>query len=158
MGCKRVLLVTGISGAGRSTTLKMLEDIGYQAIDNLPIELLASIVEPKKVSQIPLALGFDVRSENFDAKKILKETKILSINGELVFNILFLDCDDEILQSRFTETRRRHPLAVKRTVIEAIKLERQLMAPLKNGCNDILDTSLLKLADPQTDTKSPLFD
>ena len=147
MGCKRVLLVTGISGAGRSTTLKMLEDIGYQAIDNLPIRLLASIVKPKKVSQIPLAIGFDVRSEDFDAKKILKETEILPINGELDFNILFLDCDDEILRSRFTETRRRHPLAVKRTVIEAIKLERQLMAPLKKGCNDILDTSLLKLAD-----------
>ena len=69
MGCKRVLLVTGISGAGRSTTFKMLEDMGYQAIDNLPIKLLASIVEPKEVSQIPLAIGFDVRSEDFDAKK-----------------------------------------------------------------------------------------
>ena len=147
MGCKRVLLVTGISGAGRSTTLKMLEDIGYQAIDNLPIKLLASIVEPKEVSQIPLAIGFDVRSEDFDAKKILKETEILPINGELDFNILFLDCDDEILLSRFTETGRRHPLAVKRTVIEAIKLERQLMAPLKKVSNYILDTSLLKLAD-----------
>jgi len=147
MGCKRVLLVTGISGAGRSTTLKILEDIGYQAIDNLPIRLLASIVKPKNVSQIPLAIGFDVRSEDFDAKKILKETEILPINGELDFNILFLDCDDEILLSRFTKTGRRHPLAVKRTVIEAIKLERQLMAPLQKVSNDILDTSLLKLSD-----------
>ena len=65
----------------------------------------------------------------------------------MVFNILYLDCDDEILQSRFTETRRRHPLAVKRTVLEAIKLERQIMAPLKRVSNDILDTSLLKFAD-----------
>ena len=147
MSFKHVVLVTGISGAGRSTALKMLEDIGYHAIDNLPIRLLASIVESKKISKIPLAIGFDIRSEDFDAGKILKDTRNLSINSELVFNILFLDCDDEVLQSRFTETRRRHPLAVKRTVMEAVQIERQLISPLKMESNDILDTSLLKHVD-----------
>ena len=115
-----VLLVTGISGAGRSTTLKILEDLGYEAVDNLPLKLLPNLVVPGDGTQRPLSIGIDVRTWDFGIKKFLHEIDALMARAELDVRMIFLDCVDEVLQRRFTETRRRHPLAAERTIMDGI--------------------------------------
>lgn len=142
-----VLLVTGISGAGRSTTLKILEDLGYEAVDNLPLTLLPSLVIPALGNRRPLAIGIDVRTRDFGVEQFLHEIDTLIARDDLDARMVFLDCDDEVLQRRFTETRRRHPLAADRPVMDGIKHERRLVVPLRNRADLVVDTSQLSLND-----------
>ncbi|MBK18212.1 MAG: RNase adapter RapZ [Rhodospirillaceae bacterium] len=142
-----VLLVTGISGAGRSTTLKILEDLGYEAVDNLPLTLLPSLVVPSVGTSRPLAIGIDVRTRDFGIKQFLKEIDALMTRTDLELRVVFLDCDDEVLQRRFTETRRRHPLAADRPVMDGIKHERRSVVPLRDKADLVIDTSQLALND-----------
>jgi RNase adaptor protein for sRNA GlmZ degradation len=136
---RHVVVVTGLSGAGRSTALKMLEDLGYEAIDNPPLDLLNSIASEDG----PLALGIDIRTRNFAAEPILGHLDRLGAEPGLAVTLLFLDCDDEVLERRFTETRRRHPLAQDRRVADGIAAERRLIAPLRARADLMLDTSNL---------------
>ncbi|MBT5494466.1 MAG: RNase adapter RapZ [Alphaproteobacteria bacterium] len=142
-----VLLVTGISGAGRSTTLKILEDLGYEAVDNLPLTLLPSLVIPALGNRRPLAIGIDVRTRDFGVEQFLNEIDALIARDDLDARMVFLDCDDEVLQRRFTETRRRHPLAADRPVMDGIKHERRLVVPLRDRADLVVDTSQLSLND-----------
>ena len=142
-----VFLVTGISGAGRSTTLKILEDLGYEAVDNLPLTLLSSLVVPALGSRRPLAIGIDVRTRDFGVEQFLQEIDTLIARDVLDVRMVFLDCDDEVLQRRFTETRRRHPLAADRPVIDGIKHERRSVVPLRDRADLVIDTSQLSLND-----------
>jgi UPF0042 nucleotide-binding protein len=136
-------VVTGLSGAGRSTALKMLEDLGYEAIDNPPLDLLSSIAGEGG----PMALGIDIRTRNFAAEPVLDHLDRLGAEPGLAVTLLFLDCDDEVLERRYTETRRRHPLAQDRRVADGIAAERRLIAPLRARADLTLDTSNLNPTD-----------
>jgi len=139
-----VILVTGMSGAGRSTALKVLEDLGYEAVDNLPLSLLASLVQPRPASgeaQRPLAIGVDIRTRDFGVESFIDELDRFTARDERVVRTLFLDCDDEVLRRRYSETRRRHPLAEDRPVPDGIRLERRLLERLRRRADAVIDTS-----------------
>lgn len=137
-------IITGMSGAGKSTALKMMEDIGFYCVDNLPIPLLEKFVELSEIQNGELqkvALGIDARSGQ--ALEELREVlERIEAKGE-DFEILFLDADDSILVKRYKETRRSHPLSPNERVDKGIALERDLLAFLKKRADYILDTSQL---------------
>jgi UPF0042 nucleotide-binding protein len=143
MAAGRIVIVTGMSGAGRSSCLKALEDMGFEAVDNLPLELMARLLPGAEPAARHLAIGVDTRTRAFAPETLLG----LLRSGEAATTLLFLECDDEILRRRFTETRRRHPLAVDRPVGDGIARERGLLAPLKAEADLVIDTSLLAVAD-----------
>jgi UPF0042 nucleotide-binding protein len=142
-----VVLVTGLSGAGRSSSLKALEDIGYEAVDNLPIALLAPLLAPEAATRTPLVVGIDVRSRGFGADLLISEVERLRARPDLALRLLFLDCDSEVLARRFTETRRRHPVAGDRPLADGIQKERLLMRPLREHADEVIDTSAFAGAD-----------
>lgn len=137
-------IITGMSGAGKSTALKMMEDIGFYCVDNLPIPLLEKFVELSEIQNGELqkvALGIDARSGQ--ALEELREVlERIEAKGE-DFEILFLDADDSILVKRYKETRRSHPLSPSERVDKGIALERERLAFLKKRADYILDTSQL---------------
>lgn len=140
----RFVVVTGMSGGGKRTAMKMLEDAGYYCVDNLPIPLIDKFVEllatpNSEVTKV--ALGLDVRSDqNFaDAEKILDN---LVANGYEI-EILFLDASDQVLIKRYKESRRMHPLASNGSVEEGIKKERKILKNIKKKSNYVFDTSNL---------------
>lgn len=141
----RVVVVTGMSGAGRTTCLKMLEDLGYEAVDNLPVNLLGRLVRDGADAPERLAIGVDSRTRGFAPQVVL--TALAEADGDGRTCLLYLECDDEVLRRRFTETRRRHPLTDQPGVAEALAAERELMAPLKAAADLVLDTSDLSLPD-----------
>jgi len=140
----RLAVVTGISGAGRSGALKLLEDLGYEAIDNLPLNLIQTTVEARSLAPA-VAIGLDIRTRGFSAGPVLQELADLEAMAGVKLRILFLDCGDEVLERRFTETRRRHPLALDRPVADGIAAERRLLDPLRSRADLVLDTTNLKL-------------
>ena len=144
---RRLVLVTGMSGAGRSTSLKILEDMGYEAVDNLPISFLAAMLHTREEIAAPLAIGIDVRTRDFNVASLKAEISGLADHHWLDVRLLFLDCDDLILARRYTETRRLHPLARDRPVIDGIVLERGYLLPLRQHADVTLDTSDLRTGD-----------
>lgn len=138
-----VVLVTGMSGAGRSTALKVLEDLGYEAVDNLPLSLLAGLVRQggSDGATRPLAIGVDIRTRDFAVAPVIDALDRLISEEGVDIRILFLDCDDDVLLRRYTETRRRHPLAEDRPVPDGIRLERRLLSRLQDRADAIIDTS-----------------
>ena len=143
---QRVVLVTGMSGAGRSTTLKALEDVGYEAIDNLPLHLVATIVHEGGLDS-PVAIGVDIRTRNFAVQPFLDALQRLESDSTLAVTLLFVDGEEEVLRRRFTETRRRHPLAQGRPLTDGIAAERRLVAPLRKRADVTIDTSTLSTHD-----------
>lgn len=139
-----VVVVTGMSGAGRTSCLKMLEDLGYEAVDNLPVNLLGRLVRDGADAPERLAIGVDSRTRGFAPQLVLTA---LAEAGAGRTCLLYLECDDEVLRRRFTETRRRHPLSDQPGVAEALAAERELTAPLKAAADLVLDTSDLSLPD-----------
>lgn len=136
----KLILVTGMSGAGKSVALKTLEDCGFEAIDNLPLSFLATIVN-SRASSGNLAIGNDIRSRDFSIEHFTDAIAPFKNNPAIDFRILFLDADDETLRRRFTETRRRHPLALDRPVMDGIQHERQLISKLRDIADLVIDTS-----------------
>ncbi|MGD8561540.1 MAG: RNase adapter RapZ [Desulfarculaceae bacterium] len=138
----RFVVITGLSGSGKSTALKALEDVGYYAVDNLPIDLLPAFVNlplDYANSDFRAALVMDVRAQGFVEKfpKILHELH----NKGVELDVLFLEAKDEALLRRYSQTRRQHPLAGKQAVIDGIKKERKLLAGLKEQASQVVDTS-----------------
>lgn len=141
----RIIMITGMSGAGRSTALKALEDVGYEAVDNLPLSLLEDVAvgAPDRSGERALAVGIDIRTRDFDVPALIQVLDRLSASGDSGHIVsVFLDCGDDELVRRFTETRRRHPLAADRPVADGIRLERRMLAPLLERADVIIDTSL----------------
>jgi UPF0042 nucleotide-binding protein len=136
----RLVLISGLSGAGHSSSLKILEDLGHEAIDNLPIVLLGPLVEHAEGR--PMAVTIDTRTRGFSVAALEAEIAVLRARRDTDVKLLFLDADDEILQRRFTETRRRHPLAIDRPVADGIRRERLELHPLRAMADVVLDTSL----------------
>ena len=141
----RLLVVTGMSGAGRSTALKVLEDFGYEAVDNLPLSLLPNLLAAP--APAPLAIGVDVRTRDFGVSALLAALDRLIAEHALALQIVFLDCEDDRLVRRYTETRRRHPLAGDRPVTDGIALERQRVSPLRDRADLVIDTTALSPGD-----------
>lgn len=135
-----LLLVTGLSGAGRSTALKSLEDLGWESIDNLPLTLLDGVLGANPQRQ-PLAVGIDTRTLDFSVQLFKRQAESLRADPRIQFTLLFLDCDDRVLQQRYTATRRRHPLALNRPLAEGIAAERVLLEPLRLIADRVLDTT-----------------
>lgn len=150
LGIMRVLLVTGLSGAGRSVALKALEDMGYEAIDNVPLALVPSLLASGGGSAHRLVIGADVRGRGFTPALFSEMLAVIKAQREHEVKTLFLDADDEVLQRRFTETRRKHPLALDRPVIDGIRHERSLLGSLKDSADFVLDTSDWTNADLRT--------
>jgi UPF0042 nucleotide-binding protein len=141
---RRLLLVTGLAGAGRSTALKCLEDHGFEAVDNLPLALLPHLVSGVNAAGAAprsLAIGIDSRTRDFTAEGLSALLQELKADAALDVRLLFLDSDDETLRRRFTETRRRHPMAPDRPVSDGIAQERRLMFPLQQVADLVIDTS-----------------
>ena len=142
---QRLVLVTGLSGAGRSLALNTLEDLGYETIDNLPFELLDQVLGDRGAR--PLALGIDIRTRSFAVAPLLEALARLKGDPGLEVLLAFVHCDDEILRRRYTETRRRHPLAQDRPLIDGIVAERRLVSPLRLRADLVIDTSALTPGD-----------
>ncbi|UCH76266.1 MAG: RNase adapter RapZ [Rhodospirillales bacterium] len=133
-----------MSGAGRSTALKALEDIGYEAVDNLPLSLFEVVAARAPGGSGALAVGIDIRTRDFDVPALLETLQRLSAAGEAGRIVsVFLDCGDDELVRRFTETRRRHPLAADRPVMDGLRLERRMLGPLLERADVVIDTSLI---------------
>ena len=147
-GPARLLVITGLSGAGRTSLLKALEDLGYETIDNMPVRLMAPAVEAMAPGEA-LAVGVDVRTRGFDAAAVDQALSQVAALPGLAATVVFLDCDDEVLYRRYAETRRRHPLAsaTDRPVEDGIRDERALIAPLRDRADVVLDTSEFSLTD-----------
>jgi UPF0042 nucleotide-binding protein len=142
---RRIVFITGISGAGMSTALKTLEDLGYAAVDNLPQSMIGALVAHRGGAEKSLAVSIDSRNADFSVPNLLQQCEQLRADPALHITLVFLDCDDEALLRRFSETRRRHPLAIDRPVIDGIKRERDLLTPLMEQADQVIDTSLLSI-------------
>lgn len=142
-----MVLVTGLSGAGKSSALKALEDLGYEAVDNLPLSLLPNLTKPDTGDPSspprPLAIGVDSRTRAFDATVFLDFAVRLRRSDDVAPTLLFLDASDRVLARRFTETRRRHPLAVDRPVQDGIDAERSLLRNIRDQADHLIETSEL---------------
>jgi UPF0042 nucleotide-binding protein len=143
---KDILLVTGMSGAGKSTVLRTLEDLGWEVVDNLPLPLLGRLLataEPTAIDRPsrPLALGIGAQTRDFDPADIVKRIKDLRTDQGDDIGVLFLDCSGGELERRYSETRRRHPLALDRPASDGIARERELLAPLRLWANRLIDTT-----------------
>lgn len=144
----RIVLLSGMSGAGISTALKTFEDMGYESVDNLRLSLVPALLEEHLESEAPaLAVAIDTRVAAFSSIDFLQILDMLRDRDDLDVRFLFLDCADDKLQRRFTETRRRHPLAIDRPVTDGIGKERIILAPLLEAADQVIDTSLLTLHD-----------
>lgn len=146
---QQLLLVTGLSGAGKSTTLDVLEDLGWETIDNFPVRLLKRLVAMPEEPRGPLAIGFDSRTRGFVPADIIALVKDLSQRPDIALTFLFLDCAGHELERRFNETRRRHPMAADRPVQEGIAAERELLDPLRRWAEVMIDTSAMTSNDLQ---------
>jgi UPF0042 nucleotide-binding protein len=135
-----VVLVTGPSGAGRTTAINALEDLGYEVIDNLPLSLLPRLLEGPAPSR-PLALGVDVRNRDFSTNALIDIIDRLAARGDLSAQVLYMDAAEEELVRRYSETRRRHPLAPGGPPFEGIAEERELLTPIRARADVLIDTT-----------------
>lgn len=146
---QRLLLLTGLSGAGKSTALDVLEDLGWEVIDNFPIRLLEGLVSGQDTQPAKLAIGFDSRTRGFVPEDILALVEDLSEREKLSVSTLFIDCASKELERRYNETRRRHPMAHERPLQDGIRAERDLLEPLRREADMLIDTTALSSNDLQ---------
>lgn len=138
----RLVLVTGPSGAGRSTAIKAFEDIGYEVIDNLPMSLVTRLVDGQPAAR-PIALGIDVRNRDFNASALIELIDKLTRNPRAMVDVLYLDCQPSVLIRRYNETRRRHPLAPDQSPEEGVEREIDLLGPIRVRADHLIDTTEL---------------
>lgn len=140
----RVVLVSGLSGSGKASILRALEDLGYEAVDNPPLTMVEDVV---RRSERPLAIGLDARSRGFDPALVLSTLATLRADPTLRPELVYAWADETVLLRRFTETRRRHPLAPQGRVADGIAAEAALTQSLRDGADVVVDTSELPLAE-----------
>lgn len=137
---QRLVLLTGPSGAGRATATRAFEDMGFETIDNLPITMWPRLLDGSKTAR-PLLLGIDVRNRDFEAEWVLAAVSDVVARPELDVQLLYLDCAEDVLLRRFSETRRRHPLHDAESPLEAIRQESDLLGPLRARADLLVDTT-----------------
>lgn len=150
MSAQQILLVTGLSGAGKSTVLRALDDMGWEVVDNLPLLLLDRLLATPVASgdnDRPLAVGFSVRTRGFDARRVVERIRRMRADEGRTIGTLFLDCAGAELERRYDETRRRHPLASDRPAADGIARERAALEPLRGFANRLIDTTALRSHD-----------
>lgn len=135
-----VVLVTGPSGAGRSTAINALEDLGYEAIDNLPLSMLPRLLDGPPLSR-PLALGLDVRNRDFSTNALIETIDRIGAISGIDPSVLYLDCRADVLERRYSETRRRHPMAPAESPEIGISREIDLLVPIRARADVLIDTS-----------------
>ncbi len=138
----QIVLVTGLSGAGKLSVLRALEDLGFETVDNPPLDGLVALAERAEKN---LAIGVDARSRGFSAESVLEMLARLRQELHLAPALVFATATDDVLLRRYSETRRRHPLAQSGAITDGIALERELMAPLARAADWLFDTSNLPL-------------
>lgn len=139
----RLLMITGMSGAGKSSALEALEDVGYEVVDNLPLTLLPHLVTPAALAHRPLAISIDARNRDFAGASLEERLTTLLSRTDLRVDLVFLECGEEELQRRYSRTRRRHPLAPDRPVLDGIRAERRMLAHLRDLADPVIDTTEL---------------
>ncbi len=152
----RLLLVTGMSGAGKSTVLNVLEDLGWEVVDNLPLALLDALLDApakRREANRPLAVGIDSRSRGFKPALLVRRMKELRDAGGRDISTLFLDCAGAELERRFSETRRRHPLAEDRPAADGIAREREMMDGMRRWAEQVIDTTKYSANDLQQEVR-----
>ncbi len=145
-----LILVTGPSGAGRTTAIRVLEDLGYEGIDNIPLSLVPRLLDGPPLDR-PIALGLDVRNRDFNATALIELIDLLTRDPRVVLEVLYLDCGATELIRRFSETRRRHPLAPVESPVEGIERELDLLAPIRVRADHLIDTTELSPHDLKAD-------
>ena len=150
----RVLVVSGMSGAGKSSALNVFEDLGYEAIDNIPLPLLNALLHPIAGGPAPrhggVAATVDIRTRDFSVDAFLADLVPLTSDPELDVRLVFFDCDEDVLSRRYTATRRRHPLAEDRPLRDGIRHEREMMLPLRDRADVVIDTSIMAIGELRT--------
>ncbi len=136
---QRIVLVTGPSGAGRSTAINALEDQGFEVIDNLPLSLLDTLFAGPAIGR-PLALGLDVRNRDFGVDALIDTIDRLTTAETVDLQVLYIDCPEDELVRRYSETRRRHPLAPQEPPLIGIQRERELLIPIRARADILIDT------------------
>ncbi len=135
-----LVLVTGPSGAGRSTAINALEDLGFEVIDNMPLSLLPRLLEGKTPTG-PLALGVDVRNRDFSVMALLDNIEAVMDNPDVNAQVLYIDAGEDELVRRYSQTRRRHPLAPEDPPLVGIALEKELLVPVRGRADVLIDTT-----------------
>lgn len=140
----KLVLVTGPSGAGRSTAINVLEDLNYEVIDNMPLRLVPRLLD-SPVEPRPLALGIDVRNRDFSTSGLLDLIATCAAQPDLDLTTLYLDCANEVLLRRFSETRRRHPLAPEEGPEIGVQREQALLGPIREIADTLIETTDLNV-------------
>lgn len=147
-----VLLVSGPSGAGRTTAIRALEDIGFEAIDNLPLSLLPRLVESAQPGH-RLAIGLDVRNRDFAVDRLIETVNSLAARDDIDAQLLYLDCAPDALVRRYSETRRRHPLAEGDSPAQAIAREIDMLRVVRDRADVLIDTTALSVHDARDEVE-----
>jgi UPF0042 nucleotide-binding protein len=150
---QRIVLVTGPSGAGRSTAINALEDLGWEVIENIPLSLLPRLIEGPALSR-PLALGIDVRNRDFGTDALIEAIDRLAARPDIAEQVLYLDCSEEELVRRYSETRRRHPLAPAESPQTGILRERELLVPIRARADVLIDSTGMTPHDLRAEVES----
>lgn len=137
---QRIILLTGPSGAGRSTAIRAMEDLGFEAIDNLPLSLLPRLLEGPPLGH-DLVLGLDVRNRDFSANALIETLDRLQGMPDVTPELLYVDCRADVLLRRFSETRRRHPLAPAESPDQGVQRELDLLVPIRARADILIDSS-----------------
>ena len=140
----QLVLVTGPSGAGRSTAVHVLEDLQFEAIDNMPLTLIPRLLEGPGPDR-PLALGVDTRNRDFSTAGLVELIATLTERPGIALTVLYLDCRSEVLLRRFSETRRRHPMAPAESPETGVTRELELLVPIRRRADILIDTSDLNV-------------
>ena len=141
---RRVVLVTGPSGAGRSSAIKVLEDLGFEAIDNMPLRLIPALLDDPAAGK-SMALGIDPRTRDFSLAAVVDALGLLARDANFAPELMYLDCATDVLLRRFSETRRRHPLAKGDRLQAGIENELEILEPVKALADILIDTSGLNV-------------
>tara|TARA_B100000315_G_scaffold148317_1_gene137169 strand:- start:3288 stop:4184 length:897 start_codon:yes stop_codon:yes gene_type:complete len=145
----QAVIVTGMSGAGKTSALKALEDLSFEAVDNVPLSLLEAIITGGQAQlnvpgfERPVAVGVDIRTRDFNVDEFLNRLDQITNSFDIHASLLFVDCDDDVLLRRYEETRHRHPMAMDRPVADGIQRERKLVSPLRQRADLVIDTTAI---------------
>lgn len=136
-----ILIVIGMSGAGRTTAIHALEDLGYEALDNFPLSLIGALIEPVVGTPAPIAIGIETRTRGFSVRALTETVDKIRLQWRAGIVLLFLDCADEVLIARFSQTRRRHPLAPAEDPATGIARERDVLQEVRERADAVIDTT-----------------